>query len=99
MGDILGSQGIRVNIVQSMGEVGKHFFPNFIQAFFENIDRRSRNEGSRGLIQVFHNPHRKGRPSPLAGAFTLKYLVGVLFKAPSSGREKKTNSDPHPKDP
>ncbi len=99
MGGMLGSKGIRVNIVQSMGEVGKHFFPNFIQAFFENIDRRSHKEGIRELFQVFHNPHRKGRPSPPAGAFTLEYVVGVLLKTPSSGREKKTNSDPYPKDP
>ncbi len=44
--------------VQSMGEMGKDFYPNFLQHFVENIDRRSCNDGSRELTQVFH-PHRK----------------------------------------
>ncbi len=29
------------------------------------------------FIPVFHDPHRKGRPSPSAVARTLEYLVGV----------------------
>ncbi len=49
--------------VQSMGEMGKKFCPNLIQPFLETIDRRSRNEGSRELILVFHHPQRKGRLS------------------------------------
>ncbi len=40
---------------QSMGEMGKDFFPNFLQPFLENIDRRRCNDGSRELIPVFHN--------------------------------------------
>ncbi len=31
--------------VQSMGEVGKDFRPNFLQLFLENIDRRSCDDG------------------------------------------------------
>ncbi len=42
--------------VQSMGEMGKYFCPNFLQPFFENIDRRSCNDGRRELIPVFHEP-------------------------------------------
>ncbi len=45
--------------VQSMGEVGKDFCPNFLQPFLENIDRRSCNDGSRELIPEFHNPRQK----------------------------------------
>ncbi len=63
--------------VQSMGEMGKYFCPNFLQPFLENIDRRSCNDGSRELIPVFDNPHRKCRPSPSAVARTLEYLEGV----------------------
>ncbi len=43
--------------VQSMGEMGKDFCPNFLQPFLENIDRRSCNDGGRELIPIFHNPH------------------------------------------
>ncbi len=70
----------------------------FSNLLFENIDRRSCNDGSQELIPVFHNPHRKGRASPTAVALTLEYLVGVSSKAASSGRGK-TGLDPHPKDP
>ncbi len=63
--------------VQSMGEMEKDFCPNFLQPFLENIDRRSCNDGIRELIPVFHNLHRKCRPSPSAVARTLEYLVGV----------------------
>ncbi len=63
--------------VQSMGAMGKDICPNFLQPFLENIDRRSRNDGSRELIPVFHNPHRKCRPSPSAVARTLEYLEAV----------------------
>ncbi len=59
--------------VQSMWEMGNDFRPNFL----ENIDRRSCNDGSWELIPVFHNPHRKCRPSPSAVARTLEYLEGV----------------------
>ncbi len=40
------------------GGDGEDFYPNFLQPFLENIDRRSCNDGSRELIRVFHNPHR-----------------------------------------
>ncbi len=53
--------------VQSMGEMGKDFCPNFLQPFLENVDRRSCNDRSRELIPVFHNPR------------TLEYLVAVEF--------------------
>ncbi len=53
--------------VQSTGEMRKGFCPNFLQ-HRENIDRWSCNGGSRELIPVFHNPHRKCRPSPSAVA-------------------------------
>ncbi len=35
----------------------KGFFSNFIPHFLENIDIMSRNDGSRVLFPVFHNPH------------------------------------------
>ncbi len=63
--------------VQSMGEIGKDFRPNFLLPFLENINRRSCNDVSRELIPVFHNPHRKCRPSPSVSARTLEYLEGV----------------------
>ncbi len=62
---------------QSMGEMGKDICPNFLQPFLENIDRRSCNDGSRELIAIFHNPHRKCRPSPSAVVRTLEYLAVV----------------------
>ncbi len=75
-----GEMGVLENgemCVQSMGEMEKDFYPNFLQPFLESIDRRSCNDGSRELISVFHNPHRKCRPSPSSVACTLKYLEGV----------------------
>ncbi len=51
--------------------------PNFILPFLENIDRRSCNVGSPELIPVFHNPHRKCRPSLSVVAGALEYLEGV----------------------
>ncbi len=52
--------------IQSMGEMGKDFCPNFLQPFLENIDRRSCNGGSRELIPVFHSffTYRVKRSSP-----------------------------------
>ncbi len=47
----------------------------------EIIDRRSCNDGSRELIPVFHNPHRKCRPSPSTVARTLEYLVRNLHSS------------------
>ncbi len=63
--------------VQSMWEMGKDFCLNFLQPILENIDRRSCNDGSRELIPVFHNPHRKCRPSPSAVVRTLEYFEGM----------------------
>ncbi len=58
--------------VQVMGEMGKHVCPNFLQSFVENIDRRSRNDGNKELIPVFHKSHQKGEISPLVVALTLE---------------------------
>ncbi len=58
------------------GGDGDRFLSELSLTFLENIDRRSCNDGSRELIPVFHNPHRKGRPAPSAVALTLEYLVG-----------------------
>ncbi len=41
--------------VQSMGEMGKDFCPNFLQPFLENIDRRNCNDGGRELISITEN--------------------------------------------
>ncbi len=54
---MVGEMGVGVS-VQSKGEMGKDFCLNFLQPFLENIDRRMCNEGSQGLIPVFHSPHR-----------------------------------------
>ncbi len=75
--------------VQSMGEMGKGFYPNFLQLLLEHINRRSCTDGNREFISAFHNPRRKCRPSPSAVAHTLEYLVGVPSKAASSRREEK----------
>ncbi len=72
-----GKGGGEGSSVQSMGEMGKDFCPNSFQPFFETIGRRSCNDGSRELVLVFLNPHRKCRPSPSAAARTLEYLDGV----------------------
>ncbi len=75
--------------VQSMGEVGKDFCPNFLQSFLENIDRRSCDDGGWQLIPIFNNPHRKCRPSSSEAARTLEYLEGVPSQATSRPRRKK----------
>ncbi len=66
---------------QSVGEMGKDFCPNVLQPLLENFDIRSCNEGSRELIPIFHNPHRKGRPCPSAVAWALGYLTKSLTTA------------------
>ncbi len=66
--------------VQSTQELGKDFCPNFLQPFPENIDRSSCNDGSRELIPVFHNPHRKCQLSPSTVTPTVEYLVGVPLR-------------------
>ncbi len=37
--------------VQSMGEMGKDFCPNFLQPFLGNIDRKGCSDGSQELIR------------------------------------------------
>ncbi len=59
------------------GEIGENFCSNYLQSFLEYIDKKSCNDESREFIPVFHNPHRKCRPSPSAVVRTLEYLVGV----------------------
>ncbi len=56
-----------------MGEMGKDFCPNFLQPFFENLDKMSCNGISWELFPVVHNPHRK---CDLL-LRTLEYLLGV----------------------
>ncbi len=51
---------------------GNDFCLKFLNPFIKNIYRRSCNDGSRKLISVFHNPHRKDRPSPSVVALTLE---------------------------
>ncbi len=81
--------GVKMS-VQAMGEMGRDFFPNFLHPFLENIDRRGRNNGSRQLIPVFNNPHRKCRPSTPAVARSLEYLEGVpSFPRRVGGRKNK----------
>ncbi len=54
-----GEYGSGEMSVQSIGEMGKEFCPNFLQPFLENIDRRSGFDRNRELSPVFHNPYRK----------------------------------------
>ncbi len=70
------------------GGDGERLLSNFLQPLLEKFTIRSCNDGSRELIPVIHNPHRKDRPSPAAVALTMEYLVGVPSKAATSGREK-----------
>ncbi len=50
-----GGKGVRrkgVGVsVQSMGEMGKDFCPNFLQPFLGNIDRKGCYDGSQELIR------------------------------------------------
>ncbi len=74
-----GGGGGRLGECSVKGGNGERLLPkNFLQPFLETIDRRRCNDGSRDLIPVFHNPHRKFRPSPSAVARTLECLQGVL---------------------
>ncbi len=41
--------------VQSMGEMGKDFCPNFLQPFLETIDRGSFNDGSQYFTTLTEN--------------------------------------------
>ncbi len=79
----IGERGVGVS-VQSMGEMGKNFCPNFLQPFLGKNGRRSCNDGSRELIPVFHNPHRQFRPFRSAVPRTLEYL-GWLWWCSANG--------------
>ncbi len=72
-----------------IGEGEKNVWPDFLKRLLHNFSRRSCNDGNRELIPVFHNSHRKYRPSPSAVACILECLVGVPFWAASSRREEK----------
>ncbi len=45
--------------VQSMGEMGKDFCPNFLQSFLENIDRRSCDDGGLAAYSNISQPSPK----------------------------------------
>ncbi len=85
-----GGIGERGKSVHSMGEKRKDFCPNVLQPFPENIDKRSCNDGSRELIPVFHNPHRKCRSYPSAPWGTFKQCDLRLRGA--GGRKNKFGS-------
>ncbi len=72
--------------VQLMGEMEKYLCPNFLQRSLENIDTRSCSNGTRDLIRVLYNPHRKGRHSPLAVARSLEILDTYLKHTFSKGK-------------
>ncbi len=94
MGGVQVGRGGEGRSVQSMGEMGKDFYPNFLQPFLKKIDRMSYNDGNRELIPIFHSPHRKCRPSLSAAARTLEYLEGHV-----EWGQGKTSSDQYPKGP
>ncbi len=73
--------------------MGKDFCPDILQPLLENFDRRSSNDGSRELIPIFYDFHRKSGASPPAVARTLEYLIGV------SSKGEKTSSGQHTRDP
>ncbi len=62
-----------------------------IQPFLENIVRRSFNHGSRKLIPVFHDPHKKDWTSPPALALRLENLVEDLCFTAASAKDKQFN--------
>ncbi len=45
---------------KSKGKMGGDSCPNFLQPLLENVHGSSDNEGSRGLIPIFHSPNGKG---------------------------------------
>ncbi len=57
--------------------MGKGLCPIFLQPLLKNTNRRSCNYGSRKIIPVSHNPHRRCRHYPSAVGRTLVYLVGI----------------------
>ncbi len=70
-----GGKGIGEMRFQSMGKMGKDFCPNFLQP----LDKRNCNDGSRELIPIFHNPHRKKQTLSSGGGSYLRVPCrGVL---------------------
>ncbi len=82
-----------------MGEMGKDFCPDFLQPFLENIDKRSCNDGSRELILVFHNPHRKCRPSIFGGGSNIRVPCRGALLGHVEREGGKTSSDQYLKGP
>ncbi len=78
-------------IVQSMGEIGKDFGPNFLQPILETIDRRSCNDGNRELIPVFQLTPSPKMPTLCFG--------GESHLGRFEQEEGKTSSDQYPKGP
>ncbi len=86
-----GSCALQVlcKILFRLVQIRKDFHPNFLHPLLDTFHKRSCNDGSRELIIIIHNPHRKGWPSPSAVVRTLEYLLVVPSKAALSGRMKK----------
>ncbi len=68
---------------QSMGEMGKTSVQTYSSRFLKTLTEGAVTTEAGCLFQnfqlipIFHNPHRKCRPSPSEAARTLEYLEGV----------------------
>ncbi len=72
-GEGVGGISVQSNIIR---EMGKGLYPNLSQPFLENINKGSRNDGSRKLIPISDDPHQS--PSfPSAAALILENLVRI----------------------
>ncbi len=78
-----------------MKKMGKDCCPHF----FSNLFLKMLTEGAETADAVIFIRHRKSWPSPAAVAHTLECLVAMASKAATTGREKKTSSDQHRRDP
>ncbi len=58
-------------------EMEKDLCLHLVQPFLENINRGCRNYGSRRLIPVLGDSHKKDPSSPVTTALTFKYLAIV----------------------
>ncbi len=85
-GLIVGKMGAMSSVVH--GEMEKDFFPNFLQPFLENINLGSHNDGSRKLIPVFCDPHRKSRSPSCDGCYLEAPGKGVRssLSGPADGK-------------
>ncbi len=85
--------------VQSMGEMGKDFCPNFFQPFLENIDRGSYKKRKPGAYSSISQPSLKIPILSFGGGPHL----GVPCRDALLGRVEqeggKTSSDQYPTDP